>query len=30
MIEIVPDAVDAAFLYFHTRCSKGDEIVPFL
>jgi len=30
MIEIVPNPVDAAFLYFHTRSSTGDEIAPFL
>jgi hypothetical protein len=30
MIEIVPNAVDSAFLYFHTRQSTGDEIAPFL
>jgi hypothetical protein len=30
MIEIVPDAVDSALLYFHTRCSSGDEIAPFV
>ncbi|HTX91521.1 MAG TPA: hypothetical protein VMC09_09910 [Anaerolineales bacterium] len=30
MIEIIPDIVDTAFLYFHTRCSSGDEIVPFV
>ena len=22
--------VDSAFLYFHTRCSTGDEIAPFV
>ncbi|HPH98517.1 MAG TPA: hypothetical protein PKW33_21050 [Anaerolineaceae bacterium] len=30
MIEIVPNNVDSAFLYFHTRSSSGDEIAPFL
>jgi hypothetical protein len=30
MIEIVPKVVDTAFLYFHTRCSSGDEIAPFV
>jgi hypothetical protein len=30
MIEIIPDVVDTAFLYFHTRCSSGDEIGPFI
>ena len=30
MIEIIPNAVDAAFIYFHTRQSTGDEIAPFL
>ncbi len=30
MIEIIPASVDSAFLYFHTRCSSGDEIAPFL
>ena len=30
MIEITPDRVDSAFLYFHTRCSTGDEIAPFV
>ncbi len=30
MIEIIPDFVDTAFLYFHTRCSSGDEIAPFV
>jgi hypothetical protein len=30
MIEIVPSFVDTAFLYFHTRRSKGDEIAPFV
>jgi hypothetical protein len=29
MLEIIPKAVDTAFLYFHTRCSTGDEIAPF-
>ena len=29
MIEIVPDTVDSAFMYFHTRCSAGNEIAPF-
>jgi len=30
MVEIVPNVVDTAFLYFHTRCSTGDEIAPFV
>ena len=30
MIEIIPDVVDTAFLYFHTRCSSGDEVAPFV
>jgi phage gp37-like protein len=30
MIEIVPNKVDTAFLYFHTRASTGNEIAPFL
>ena len=30
MIEIIPDVVDSAFFYFHTRCSSGDEIAPFV
>jgi hypothetical protein len=30
MIEIIPDAVDTAVLYFHTRRSSGDEIAPFV
>ena len=30
MIEIIPKVVDSAFLYFHTRCSTGNEITPFL
>jgi hypothetical protein len=30
MIEIIPDFVDTAFLYFHTRCSNGDEITPYV
>lgn len=30
MIEIIPNRVDTAFLYFHTRCSTGDEIAPFV
>jgi hypothetical protein len=30
MIEIVPQVVDSAFLYFHTRCSTGDEMAPFV
>lgn len=29
MIEIVPNTVDSAFLYFHTRSSSGDEIAPY-
>jgi hypothetical protein len=29
MIEITPKVVDTAFLYFHTRCSSGNEIAPF-
>ena len=30
MVEIVPNMVDSAFLYFHTRSSTGDEIAPFV
>ena len=30
MIEIIPKKVDTALLYFHTRRSCGDEIVPFM
>jgi hypothetical protein len=30
MIEIIPDVVDTAFIYFHTGGSTGDEITPFL
>jgi hypothetical protein len=30
MIEVIPQVVDSAFLYFHTRCSSGDEIAPFV
>jgi len=30
MIEIIPNVVDTTFLYFHTRCSAGDEIAPFV
>jgi hypothetical protein len=30
MIEIIPEVVNSAFLYFHTRCSSGDEIAPFV
>jgi hypothetical protein len=30
MVEIIPQMVDTAFLYFHTRCSTGDEITPFV
>jgi hypothetical protein len=30
MVESIPDFVDAAFLYFHTRCSSGEEITPFV
>ena len=30
MIEIIPDIVDTAFFYFHTRRSSGDEIAPFV
>jgi len=30
MIEIIPNTVDSALLYFHTRSSSGDEIAPFL
>jgi hypothetical protein len=29
MIEIIPQLVDSAFLYFHRRCSSGDEMRPF-
>ncbi len=30
MIESLPNVVHSAFLYFHTRCSSGDEIIPFI
>lgn len=30
MIEIVPQVVDTAFLYFHTRRSTGDELAPIV
>ncbi len=30
MIEIIPEKVDSALLYFHTRRSCGDEIAPFV
>ncbi len=30
MIELIPKVVDSAFLYFHTRCSSGNELAPFL
>jgi hypothetical protein len=30
MIEIIPETVDSALLYFHTRCSSGDELLPFV
>jgi hypothetical protein len=30
MIVIIPKIVDAAFLYFHSRRSSGDEIAPFI
>jgi hypothetical protein len=30
MIEIIPNILDSAFLYFHTRCSTGNEIAPFV
>lgn len=30
MIEITPNTADSALLYFHTRCSCGDEISPFV
>ena len=30
MIEITPKVVDTALLYFHTRCSSGDEMTPFV
>jgi hypothetical protein len=30
MLEVVPDTVDSAFFYFHTRCSTGEEIKPFV
>jgi hypothetical protein len=30
MIEITPNSVDSAFLYFHTRRSSGDEMAPFV
>jgi hypothetical protein len=30
MVEIIPQVVDTAFFYFHTRRSTGDEIAPFV
>jgi hypothetical protein len=30
MIEYIPEVIDTAFLYFHTRCSSGSEIAPFV
>ncbi len=30
MIEIIPEKIDSAFLYFHTRRSCGDEMAAFL
>ena len=30
MIDITPQVVDTAFLYFHTRRSSGDELAPFV
>ena len=30
MIEIIPNKVDSAFLYFHSPCSCGDEMAPFV
>lgn len=30
MVEIIPQVIDTAFFYFHTRCSTGDEIAPFV
>jgi hypothetical protein len=30
MIEIIPETVDSALIYFHTRWSSGAEIAPFL
>jgi hypothetical protein len=30
MVEIIPQAIDTAFFYFHTRRSTGDEIIPFV
>jgi hypothetical protein len=29
LVDIIPDEVDTAFLYFYTRGSAGDEIAPF-
>jgi hypothetical protein len=30
MIENIPNSVDSAFLYFHTRRSSGDEMASFV
>ncbi len=30
MLEIIPQVVDTAFLYFHSRCSSGAELQPFV
>ena len=30
MVEVVPDRVDSAFLYFHSARSSSAEIVPYL
>lgn len=30
MIETIPNVVDSAFLYFHSRRSCGDELAPFI
>lgn len=30
MVEIIPKVIDTALLYFHTRRSSGEEIIPFL
>jgi hypothetical protein len=30
MIERIPEKVDSALLYFHTRRSSGDELLPFV
>ena len=30
MVEIIPQVIDTALFYFHTRRSTGDEIIPFV